>query len=464
MRIILLSVFSFFLFNLHGQTFNFYFGNIHAHTSYSDGNKDEATSFMSTPLQAFNYARQSNHIDFYGISEHNHLQAGMTSPANYHHGLQDADLANVDGSFVAMYGMEYGVIANGGHVIIYGYNALIGWDANDYDVFNPEYEYASLWKKINAKPGAFAYLAHPQATDYDSLFLKPYDSEADSAIVGMPARSGPAFSTDTIYTDPSTSSYLQRYKEALQLGYHVGIGLDHDTHYSVFGRQTNGRLVVLAPSLTRANILNAIRSMRMYSSDDWNAKVDFTIASQPMGSILTHAYAPVISVRVTDPDAEATASIKVYGGIPGSGVAPTLIASSTNSNTLTYTAALANKSTFYYYLQIAQADGDMVYTSPIWYTRNDDAATSVNTNTFNAASVAFNVYPNPSTGLITVELEKMTMEGFEVEISNELGQLIYKRNITNNCSTTIDLHAQKGFYTVKVKSADGITIKKLIME
>jgi hypothetical protein len=50
-------------------TYNHYFGNIHAQTSYSDGNKDSSTSHISTPLQAFAYAKASQHIDFYGISK-----------------------------------------------------------------------------------------------------------------------------------------------------------------------------------------------------------------------------------------------------------------------------------------------------------------------------------------------------------------------------------------------------------
>jgi hypothetical protein len=121
--------------NVKAQTYNYYYGNIHAHTGYSDGNKDSATSMMSTPLQDFLYAKQSAHIDFYGISEHNHLQAGMNSPVDWHKGLLDANIVNQDSTFVAMYGMEFGVISNGGHVIIYGCDSLFGWDANDYDVY-----------------------------------------------------------------------------------------------------------------------------------------------------------------------------------------------------------------------------------------------------------------------------------------------------------------------------------------
>lgn len=358
-------------YKIEAQTLNYYFGNIHAHSSYSDGNKDSATSTLTTPLEDFNYANASQQIDFYGISEHNHASAGMASLANYHQGVADADSAT-DSAFVAMYGMEWGVISGGGHVIVYGTDSLFGWDANLYDVFVSQNDYANLWKNINKVSNAFGYFAHPDAADYNSLFTTAVDMEADNAIVGSAARSGPAFSTNSTYSNPYTGSYIARYNDALKRGYHLGVGLDHDTHNSVFGRQTAGRLVVLAQSLTRANIIQAMRKMRFYSSDDWNLKVNFTINSQPMGSIIAHTGTPTITATVTDPDAsESITSIVIYYGIPGSGITPTTLNSVSNTNTISYTHNIANNTTYYYYLKVTEADGDIVWTSPIWYTRND---------------------------------------------------------------------------------------------
>jgi PKD repeat protein len=356
---------------VNSQTLNYYYGNLHAHSSYSDGNKDSTASSLTTPFQDFNYAKNSQHIDFYGISEHNHLNAGLTSPLHYHQGIRDAKNASTN-NFLALYGMEYGVISNGGHVLVYGFDSLlIGWDNGDFDVFNSEYNYATLWKTINKKPSAFAMFAHPANTDYDSIYFKPYNASYDSAIVGSPFRSGPAFSTNTTYSDPATGDYIVRYTTALKSGYHLGIGLDHDTHNSVFGRQTAGRTVVMAPTLTQNDLFNAIKGMHYYASDDWNTKVNFTVNGQIMGSVLSHSGTATIAVNITDPDGEATTNIAVYCGIPGSGSNPFVLTSAANTNTLTYTHALTNNAIYYYYLKITQADGDLIYTSPIWYKRND---------------------------------------------------------------------------------------------
>lgn len=377
LKIIILLIISSAISTFAQLSYNFYFGNIHAHSSYSDGNKDSLTSMITTPFQDFTYAKTSQHIDFYGISEHNHLSAGMLAPSHYHKGIRDANAITVNGNFVALYGMEWGEISGGGHVIVYGYDSLLlGWDAYDYDVYVAKNDYANLWRKINAKPGAFAYLAHPQSTDYNNLFTTAYNYEADSAIVGLAARSGPAFSTNTTYSNPSTNDYIIRYNAALKQGYRLGAGLDHDTHNSVFGCSTAGRLVVLATSLTQANILDAVRNMRFYSSDDWNAKVNFSIASQLMGTIMTHAGNPNITASVTDADGESVSKIEVYGGVPGSGINPTILHTTINSSSLSFTHSISNNSKYYYYLKITQGDGDIIWTSPIWYTRND--ATTIN--------------------------------------------------------------------------------------
>jgi PKD repeat protein len=362
---------------VQAQTLNYYFGNMHAHTSYSDGNKDSLVSGMTTPLQGFNYAKQSTQIDFYGISEHNHYSAGMPAPIYYQKGLADANTATVDGQFVAMYGMEWGVISSGGHMLVYGFDSLCGWDFGPQEIYVPEADYSKLYSVINRKNNSFAYLAHPQYDDYNNLFTQSFNATADKAIVGMAMRSGPAFSTNSNYSNPSTSNYVSRYNDALKRGYHVGPGIDHDTHNSVFGRQTAARLVVLAPLLNRSEIYNAFRQRRFYASDDWNVEVNFTIQNQPMGSNITNAGNPTLNVSINDPDMETVTSITVYTGVAGSGNAATQLTMVNNSNTLSYTHTATTNLEYYYYLYIVQADGDKIWTAPIWYTRNDNISIQV---------------------------------------------------------------------------------------
>ena len=87
-------------------------------------NADSLTSNLSTPMEDYDYANTALCMDFLGISDHNHSLAGMDLE-DFHTGLMHADAANVDGSFVALYGYEWGVISQGGHVLVYGVPNLI---------------------------------------------------------------------------------------------------------------------------------------------------------------------------------------------------------------------------------------------------------------------------------------------------------------------------------------------------
>lgn len=438
------------------QSYNFYFGNIHAHSGYSDGNKDSLTSGMYTPYQDFLYANESEHIDFYGISEHNHSAAGMASKQNYYNGVADAELATIEDTFIAMYGMEWGIISQGGHVLIYGYDSLIGWENNLYDEYVQPTDFQGLWNVINSKPNCFGYLAHPSADDFDSLLIKPWDFNADQAVVGMPFRSGPAFSQNFTYSNPSTSSYWSRYTQLLKQGYHVGIGLDHDTHYSVFGRSQQGRMGLLAPNLTKNDMMYALRKMHFYSTDDWNFRPDFRINEQPMGSIIEQAGNPTIFIDCIDLDlSEPINYISIYYGVPGSGQQATLLTQVGAQNTVSYNHPIQNGETYYYYARIVQLDGDEIFTSPIWYTRNDGQTEVV-------PAVHFSVLSNP---VCVGEPVELTYDGtagtnayfwsFSAGVTPEYAtpanpQVTFTQAGTYHATLYVENSAGSGFYTMPI--------------
>jgi hypothetical protein len=391
-------------------------GNIHAHSSYSDGNQDGTAA---TPLQDFQFAAASLHSDFLGISEHNHSQAGMSLP-NYTLGQAQAVQATTP-SFVALYGMEWGVISGGGHVVVYGVNQLLGWEPGNYDVFVAKNDYQSLFKEINKRPGAFATLAHPQSGDYGNLAgSAAFSARADSAIVGTVLRSGPATSTNVTYTNPSTGSYEATFTALLAKGYHTGITLDHDNHNTTFNRTTAGRLVVLAPALTRTDLLEALRQRHFFASDDWNADVSFTLNGQVMGSIFTDGSSSTVQVSVSDADAEALSSLTLMRGVPGSGVAPTVVATApAGATALSFVDAQANQTTYYYYAVFVQSDGDRIVTSPIWHTRQVVLGTAPA-----ASELALALFPNPTAGAATISYYLPMAASISADVTDALGRRV----------------------------------------
>jgi hypothetical protein len=445
----------------NGQTYNYYFGTLHAHSGYSDGNKDSLSSGIYKPFDDFQYAKESQEFDFLGISEHNHLSAGLQLP-NYHLGIQQADLANEDEGFVCLYGMEWGVINSGGHLIVYGFDSLIGWEPGNYDIYNAETDYHGLFEKVASKPGAFSYLAHPQSSDYDNLFQKPYDSLVDKAVSAIPFRSGPAFSTSTSYDDPANGTYLSKFYTALSKGYHVGICIDHDTHNTVFGRSQAGRTGILARNLTQQSVMEAYKNMNIYATDDWNAQVDFRVNGEIMGSVFAGQGQPEVTVNYVDPDGEGITQMWLYDGTPGSGLTPNLVYTIYQFESFSFTPDLANGETKYYFIKVEQTDGDQLFTSPIWYTRNDDLATEPRKNTpqLQIASGHANEWVN-------INLHANTPLNGELQILNLNGKLMFATPLSNTTFFSKSFSRAllgTGLFLVNVSGTQGLISKKFVLE
>lgn len=445
-------------------TYQFYYGNLHAHSGFSDGNQDSTTTGKRTPLQDYQFAAASLHFDFLGISEHNHLQAGMHLP-DYARGRAQATRATT-ATFVALHGTEWGVISGGGHLLVYGVNQLFGWEPGNYDVYVPRNDYQALVRQINRVPGGLALFAHPQSGDYGNLLGNTaFSPSADSALVGVPMRSGPATSLTTSYTDAGTS-YESVYRAALAKGYHVGISLDHDNHKTTFGRTTHGRLVVLAPVLTEAALLQALRARRFYGSDDWNTQVTLSCNNQPMGSISRGPAAADVSVTYADADSEPAASITLLRGVPGTGTPAVSVASAGSGVAVLNYLDPAPNGTAYYYAVIVQADGDRIVTSPVWYSRAAVTATAAA-----APQLTVSVFPNPATSSTPVRVSYYLPAGATVSavVLDGLGRPVLQladREQQSSGPHTLTLATQglpAGLYLVRLTYDGGTELRKLLI-
>lgn len=383
---------------------NYYFGTLHSHSDYSDGNQDNPGY---TPAQNYAFAKTALCMDYLGISEHNHFSS-TNSPGNllstYHDGIDQATaFTSANPTFLALYGMEWGVISGGGHVLIYGagMDDLWGWEtgsgawgaSSNYDVYVPKSVYTGsggLFASVNnnSATNTFASLAHPGLSDYNNLGNLPYDAAADAAISATAVESGPATSTNTSYSNPASPlAYLNYYNVLLSKGYHLGPTIDHDNHNTTFGKTTYSRTAVVSPGLSQSQIISSLRNMSFYATHDCDSKVDFAINTNMMGSIFTDRFAPNLSVTLTDAStATSSAVIRVMFGIPGSGSLPVKI-DSVIGNTLNFTDNnLADGATGYYYLDISNGSGRII-TSPIWYTRVDNSALPVTLVSFDVQKV-----------------------------------------------------------------------------
>lgn len=467
------NCFSFVLLFICHTTFaqyNFYFGNLHSHTGYSDGSKDSTTSSISTPGDSYAYTKKSYQMNFLGITEHNHYTSkgnpGMLV-ANYAKGLNQADTANEDGKFVAFFGFEWGVISGGGHVVTIGIPSLVGWESgsgawgptNNYGIYCAKSNYKNLWEIVKNYPTAFCTLAHPQDNDFDGLIdtANTFNNTANQVIVGSAMRSGSAFSETKDYSDGSPVIYQNEYYAALAKGYYMGPTIDHDNHYTNFGRTNQARTVILSRELSRDSLTDALLKRRFYASDDWNAQVSFSVNGNVMGSRINTQLNSSISVTVNDPDAgDNVRRIDIYYGTPRSGIAPTILTTVLNSAVLNFTHTTNVNDSVYYFAKIAQADGNSIWTSPVWVKRVSEPVPVILSS--------FSAKANNTAAILNWTVEPMpNLDHFEVERSTDgtaftsVYNTVYSENISLFSFTDENTFNGTNYYRIKLIFKDGKT-------
>lgn len=392
-----------------GFAYNFYYGSTHAHSNWSDGGQPTGAcssgnaygSGTFTPADVYNYARNTAGLDFWVVNEHNHLIQDAIATNNppvteakvkqrYQDGLTASNTATVNGSFVALYGMEWGVTSNAdqGHLTLIETPKLLGWEtcttcngpnaectpgSNCYfDVFTPKrFGYLALYAASVANPssaGALGIFNHPGSGEFDNF---AFNANADNAMQGIAVRSGLAFSTavDCANTNVGATDYTGRWKEALNKGFHVGPVADHDSHCNNYGMALPTRTVYLAPSLTKASLLAAHRARHFFASEDPNAQLVFRTGDNAhvMGDIFNAAGGATLVANVYDPNSEAVSTLEIWRGQIGGGVPAAAYATYSNQSSVTFTESLTS-GTYWYYVHAIQADGHDLWSSPMWIT------------------------------------------------------------------------------------------------
>jgi len=445
-----------------------YFGNLHSHTGYSDGEQ--------TPTDAYNYARFTapTPLDFLAVTDHNHAGAGMSLP-NYHLGLGQAAAANVDGSFVAIYGQEFGLSA-GGHVIIFEAPTLFGWDGGNFDVFVAEGDYAGLYAAVVANPPVagppLALWAHPASSHYDGLAVTPDSPDVVKLICLV---NGPANSSATDESDIGNTGFDDTFQDALRIGHRVSPTADQDNHNANWGATTQSRTGVLAPSLTKTNILTALSNGQNYATQDHNAVVGFSAEGRMMGEAFTAGSGIRIAIEVSDPDpGDVVNQIELYRGVTGLTNA-TRVAFSVGNSRLEWreTDEFANGTEAHYYVRIRQADNALIWTAPAYVTY-DDVTSIAQDDSALPRLVLQPLRPNPVTDAARVRFELPGAGGVVsldvVDVTGRRVQQLVQGSFSGGSHVVEwdgireNASVAPGVYFVRLTSADfGATTQKLVV-
>jgi hypothetical protein len=399
-----------------------YYGNLHSHTSYSDG--------QQTPADAYVFARSSapTPLDFLAVTEHNHLSAGMHLPS-YALLRGEAAVANDDGSFVAISGQEWGIISSGGHANVFEAPTLFGWDSGNYDVFVAEGDYTGLYTAFRANPPAsyptVVEWCHPSSGDFNGYAV----TDDGKAVVSLMAMvSGPAFSTSVTESDVGSSTGNEiLFQDALRKGYRVSPTADQDNHNVTWGASTQGRTAVLAAGKTKSQILQALASRRAYATMDHNVQVQFSAEGHAMGEAWTAGQGVRFVAKVIDPDLGAGVSqIELLRGITGVSNA-VVVATSINNSSFDWRErqSFAVGTEAHYYLRIRMLDNSTVWTGPVYVKYDPAAVTGVGDGPLGGVRLALAAAPNPAFGRVTASFTlASSTDHADLRIYDAAGRLV----------------------------------------
>jgi hypothetical protein len=361
-----------------------FFGNLHSHTGYRDGS--------GIPSDAYAHARDVAKLDVLAVTEHNHAQAGAIAGNHaLYNGPQPASLIstaaqfNASGNFVALYGQEFSTISSGNHANVLEVGDVIdtsavpngAWDVllNTWLPAHPDSE---------GKP-AVMLLNHPATSD--SPNAKEYgigkfanatawrnSLDPHAELINM--INGPSHELNQPPGRPSESEFL-RY---LNVGLHVAPTADQDNHLRNWGSAAQTRTGIWAPSLTKANVLTALRERRVYASEDANLQIVGKVNGKLMGTRFTGAEVPAsgsaldIQVSFNDPnEPNARYVVDVFADRVGGLVADVVAQHTQEGNgTLAISDVPYGGGEQYFFVKVTQIDQDSelrdrAWLAPVWF-------------------------------------------------------------------------------------------------
>jgi uncharacterized repeat protein (TIGR01451 family) len=333
-----------------------YFGDLHNHTSYSDGS--------GTPTQAL-AAGEAAGFDFMAISDHSYA----IDDTEWLDTLAAVEAAT-DSDFVALRGFEYTQGAEG-HINVYNTirHAVRTNTGCGYCDYTPNLEAGSTvqgfyeWVTISGTIGLDTFgtvlqFNHPGWINFNDWAYHPEVSDvARLEEVGNGNGTSYDFSED-------------QFIRSLDYGWRVGATNNADTHNLYWGTNTDHRTGVLMTELTKEALLEALRERRTFATEDMNFSLKMKANGAWMGAEIANSGTIQFEIDGADPDGEVTILVQI---ITDQGVVAAQFEPDTASFTWTPLLDITT-GVHYFYVRVTQEDGDRIVSSPVWTLGSEDIA------------------------------------------------------------------------------------------
>ena len=354
--------------------YELYFGQLHSHTTYSDG-----SGSLESALNYIGSLPESANVDFVAFTDHSNYFDNSSS-INPEQALYDMSLAGESsqdmwnaykGSIAAFNKNSSGVVAIGGFEMTWSGGpghintfATPGIVSRNNKVLNNKTADAGMkayYALLSQSEGidSISQFNHPGTTFGNFSDFAYWDPVIDSRIQLVEVGNGEG----QIGAGGYYPSYEQ-YTMALDKGWHLAPTNNQDNHKGKWGNANDARDVVLTDDFSEEGIYEAIRNYRVYATEDKNLEIGYTVNGMLLGSTIEEIPEKLdFEVTLFDPD--SSDSISKVEVIVNSGKVAHTWDSPAELTTGTLTATLAPDYS-YYYLRVTEGDGDIAVTAPVW--------------------------------------------------------------------------------------------------
>ena len=322
-----------------------FFGQVHAHTSLSDGKLQ--------PSDAFAMAK-AHGLDFFFVTDH--LEYLVLESDRWNSLRYQADRANEPGKFLAFAGYEWGGQPNGSswynHINILGSDRLM--EFLQFSGLSGFYDHLGI-----LPAGTVGIFNHPGHRKYLVFDINNWNHFAynDHADLRM-----------NLIRVQVTGAHAENigYIPALDSGWHLSPEADEDNHGADWG-STLERTGVWAESLNRETIMEAFKRKATFYTDDPDASVKLIADSRwLMGSTVYGKSAHTLTVQLhhRNPGANSVSEIELVG-FGGKVVAKSVGGAFPFRAEFTVDPAQDT----YYYVRVREKSGRHLISAPIFIDR-----------------------------------------------------------------------------------------------
>ena len=357
-------------FNVGESALKAYFGQLHSHTAeYSDG-----AGTLQNGLDYIKNIPKNDNVQFVAFTDHSNY-FDTTSAANPEAALGDISKATPESrarwetytgtmrSFneqnngvLAIPGFEMTWSGGPGHINTFNTEGIVSRNNATLNKKDGNAGMKSYYELLKNNSASISQFNHPGTTFGTFADFAYLDQGIDERINMIEVGNGEGAVGSGGYF-PSYEYYIQ----ALDKGWHVAPTNNQDNHKGNWGNSNNARSVVITDDFSEAGLLQGINNMSMYSTEDKNLNIMYTVNDQLMGSIINEVPESLhIQASINDPDDSSIGTVEVV--VNGGRV---IEQRKFNSSSGELDINIAPEYS-YYFLRVIQPDKDIAVTAPVW--------------------------------------------------------------------------------------------------